>query len=257
VAIKGKAKRSQGRPVRRPATGPRLQSVERRLPWYRATAFPVTLAVLALLVTLVAAVNRVQEGWARDDVARFTAALRAQTDQLPAVLGTGTAKLPGFASVGELSSGKLKPKDLALRATGWSAKLGQLQQQVEQITVGEVPARDVPDGTPANDVGGRVPMLTSVRDAYAAALGVYVEAANAFEQAGKAPAKPQQEALVQQGNAIAARASSAMDAAADALARLHARYHLDLSRQLPGESPEAFSARTGSGAGTGNLLPPN
>ena len=39
VAIKGKSKRSQGRPVRRPATGPRIQTVERRLPWYRATAF--------------------------------------------------------------------------------------------------------------------------------------------------------------------------------------------------------------------------
>jgi len=55
VAIKGKSKRSQGRPVRRPATGPRIQSVERRLPWYRATAFPVTLAVIALLGTLIAA----------------------------------------------------------------------------------------------------------------------------------------------------------------------------------------------------------
>jgi hypothetical protein len=257
VAIKGKAKRSQGRPVRRPATGPRVQTVERRLPWYRAPAFPVTLAVLALIGTLIAAVNRVQEGYARDDVTRFTAALRAQTDQLPAVLGTGTAKLPGFASAGELPSGKIKPKQLSLRASGWSAKLGQLQQEVEAITIGEVPAQGEPDGTPANGVGGRVPMLTSVRDAYAAALGVYVEAANTFEQAGKAPAKAQQDALVQQANGTAARASAVMDAAAGALARLHARYDLDLSRQLPGESPEAFGARSGSGSNLQNVLPPN
>ena len=54
MAIKGKSKRSQGRPVRRPATGPRIQSLERRLPWYRAPAFPVTLAVIALLGTLIA-----------------------------------------------------------------------------------------------------------------------------------------------------------------------------------------------------------
>ena len=47
MAIKGKSKRSQGRPVRRPATGPRIQTVERRLPWYRATAYPVTLAEIA------------------------------------------------------------------------------------------------------------------------------------------------------------------------------------------------------------------
>ncbi|MGH3099682.1 MAG: hypothetical protein ACRDPU_01725, partial [Thermoleophilia bacterium] len=110
MAIKGKSKRSQGRPVRRPATGPRIQTVERRLPWYRATAFPVTLAVIALLGTLVAAANRVQEGWARDDVRRFTADLRAQTDQLPSVIGTGTPKLPGFPSVQDLTSGKLTPK---------------------------------------------------------------------------------------------------------------------------------------------------
>ena len=32
MAIKGKSKRSQGRPVRRPATGPRIQTVARRLP---------------------------------------------------------------------------------------------------------------------------------------------------------------------------------------------------------------------------------
>ena len=36
MAIKGKTKRSQGRPVRRPATGPRIQAVERREKWYRA-----------------------------------------------------------------------------------------------------------------------------------------------------------------------------------------------------------------------------
>ena len=103
MAIKGKSKRSQGRPVRRPATGPRIQSVDLRLPWYRATAFPVTLAVIALLGTLVAAANRVQEGWTRDDVRRFTTQLRAQTDQLPAVIGTGTKELPGFPSAQDLA----------------------------------------------------------------------------------------------------------------------------------------------------------
>jgi hypothetical protein len=258
VAIKGKAKRSQGRPVRRPATGPRIQNVERRLPWYRATAFPVTLAVIALLGTLIAAVNRVQEGYARDDVRRFTAALRTQTDQLPAVLGTGTDKQPGFASAQELATGKLKPADLSRRATAWSARLAEIQGQVEGITVGEVPTQGEADGNPPNTVGGRVPMLASVRDAYAAALGVYVEAANIFDQAGKAPAKPQQQALAQQAGGTAARAGEVMDAAAGTLARLHARYDLDLSRQLPGESTEAFSARSGSATtDTPNLLPPN
>jgi hypothetical protein len=258
VAIKGKSKRSQGRQVRRPATGPRIQTVERRLPWYRATAFPVTLAVIALLGTLIAAANRVQEGWSRDDVRRFTAALRAETDQLPSVLGTGTQELPGFPSAQELTSGKLKPQQLAVRASGWSAKLGQIQGRVEGITVGEPPADPGGDGEPANAVGGRVPMLSSVRDEYAAAIGVYVEAANIFQKAGEAPAGSKTATgLVEQGVATAGRAGQAMDAAAGALARIHARYHLDLSRQMPGESTEAFGARYSDASSGLDTLPPN
>jgi hypothetical protein len=260
VAIKGKSKRSQGRPGRRPATGPRIQTVERRLPWYRATAFPVTLAVIALLGTLIAATNRVQEGWAKDDVRRFTDALRAQTDQLPSVIGAGTPKLPGFPSVQELTTGKLAPRQLAVRASGWSAKLGQIQGRVESITVGEPPASPAADGEPANTVGGRVAMLSSVRDAYVAALGVYTEAANNYQKAGEAPAKSKTAtALLEQGTATATRAGQAMDAAAGTLARIHARYHLDLTRQMPGESQEAFATRSSSGAPTGGegVLPPN
>jgi hypothetical protein len=257
VAIKGKSKRSQGRPVRRPATGPRIQTVERRLPWYRATAFPVTLAVIALLGTLIAATNRAQEGWARDDVERFTTAMRAETDQLPAVLGTGTKDLPGFPSAQELTGGKLQPRQLAVRASGWSAKLGQIQGRVEAITVGEPPAEAPTDGEPSNAVGGRVPMLSSIRDSYAAAVAVYVEAANIFQKAGEAPARSRTaNALVEQGAAVASRAGQAMDAAAGALARLHARYDLDVTSQMPGESPEAFGARY-SGAAPSNVLPPN
>jgi hypothetical protein len=258
VAIKGKSKRSQGRPVRRPATGPRIQTAERRLPWYRATAFPVTLAVIALLGTLVAGFNRVQEGWARDDVRRFTADLRAQTDQLPSVIGTGTAKLPGFPSAQELTAGKLEPRQLAVRASGWSAKLGQIQGRVESITVGEAPAKPGSEGEPANTAGGRVAMLSSVRDAYAAALGVYAEAANIYQKAGEAPAKSQTAtALVEQGAATATRAGQAMDAAAGTLARIHARYDLDLTRQMPGESAEAFGARYSAATPTDGVLPPN
>ena len=257
MAIKGKSKRSQGRPVRRPATGPRIQTVERRLPWYRATAFPVTLAVIALIGTLVAAHNRVQEGWTRDDVRRFTADLRAQTDQVPSVIGTGTAKLPGFASAQDLTSGKLTPKQLAVRASGWTAKLGQIQGRVDAITVGDPPAEAGTDGEPSNAVGGRVPMLTSVRESYSAAIGVYLEAGSIFEKAGAAPAKSDAAtALVEQGTATAQRAGTAMDAAAGTLARIHARYGLDLTKQMPGESTESFGSRY-SGAAPSNILPPN
>ena len=256
MAIKGKSKRSQGRPVRRPATGPRIQTVERRLPWYRAPAFPVTLAVIALIGTLVAAVNRAEEGWARDDVRRFTADLRAQTDQLPSVIGTGTPKLPGFPSAQELTTGKLTPKQLAVRASGWSAKLGEIQQRVQAITVGDPPAEAGTDGEPSNAVGGRVPMLTSVRESYSAAIGIYLEAASIFEKAGAAKSKDEATALVEQGATTAQRAGTAMDAAAGTLARIHGRYGLDLTKQMPGESTEAFGSRY-SGAAPSNVLPPN
>ena len=99
--------------------------------------------MIALLGTLVAAANRVQEGWARDDVRRFTADLRAQTDQL---LGhrhrhRRAARVPERPG---LASGKLTPKQLAVRASGWTAKLGQLQGRVESITVGEPRPRPGP-----------------------------------------------------------------------------------------------------------------
>ena len=257
MAIKGKSKRSQGRPVRRPATGPRIQTVERRLPWYRAPAFPVTLAVIALIGTLIAAANRVQEGWTRDDVRRFTDALRVQTDQLPSVIGTGTKDLPGFPSAQDLTAGKLTPEKLAIRASGWEAKLSQIQGRVESITVGDPPAEAGTDGEPGNAVGGRVAILSSVRDSYSAAIGVYLEAATLLEKAGAAPAKSQAAtALVEQGTATAQRAGTAMDAAAGALARIHARYGLDLTKQMPGESTEAFGARY-AGASPSNVLPPN
>ena len=180
-------------------------------------AFPVTLAVIALLGTLIAAANRVQEGWARDDVRRFTADLRAQTDQLPSVIGTGTKDLPGFPSAQELATGKLKGNQLAVRASGWSAKLGQIQAgRVDHR--GRAPADAGTDGEPANAVGGRVPMLTSVRDDYAAAIEMYFEAANTFQKAGEASGKTAT-SLVEEGTAIATTAGKSMDAAAGALAR--------------------------------------
>ena len=46
-----------------------------------------------------------------------------------------------------------------------------------------------------------------------------------------------------------------MDAAAGTLARIHARYGLDLTKQMPGESTAAFGNR--SGAAPSNVLPPN
>ncbi len=62
--------------------------------------------------------------------------------------------------------------------------------------------------------------------------------------------------LVALGTATAQRAGTAMDAAAGTLARIHARYGLDLPEQMPGESTEAFGARY-SGAQPSNILPPN
>jgi len=257
VAIKGKTKRSQGRPVRRPAAGPRIQAVERREKWYRATAFPVTLAVIALLGTLIAAANRTQEGFARDDVRRFTDAVRTPLADMTDVIGAGTTARPGFASAADLAAGKVRPADLAKRAKDWQTRLSDVRARVANTSLGTQPQGAGLDGNPANETGGHVPMLSSVRDAYTAAVGTYFEAAHMYELAGSAPAKSQLAGqLVSEGNATAKRGEEAMDAAASMLARLNARYHLDVKRQMPGESAGSYAQRYGGApAPTGGSSP--
>ena len=246
MAIKGKTKRSQGRPIRRPATAPRAQIAERRQPWYRATAFPVTLAVIVLAVTLLAAWNRAQMGWSRDDVRRFTDLVRVQTDQLSPILGTGTKQLPGMATATDLTTGKLEPKDLQVRASGWSAKIDEISQKLANITVGSPEGVTSFNGTPLNNVGGHVPMLTSVRDAYTTAFGFYTQAATAYQNAGAATTKDLQQKLLTQAQGDSAKAAAAMDSAASLLARVMVQYHLPVNQQLPGESSTAFGNRTGA-----------
>jgi hypothetical protein len=245
VAIKGKTKRSQGRPMRRPATAPRPQLVERRAAWWRAPAFGVTIAVVVLAVTLLAAWNRTQLGWGRDDIRRFSTQLRAQTDQLTPVLGAGTKQLPGMQTAADVASGSLKPKDLQVRASGWSAKIGELSQKVANITVGTPEAVSSFDGTPVNNVGGRVPLLNSVRDAYTAAFDFYGQAATTYQAAGGASGAQVQQ-LLQQAQGDSAKAGQAMDNAAALLARVMVQYHLPVNQQLPGESSTAFGNRTGA-----------
>jgi hypothetical protein len=230
--------------MRRPATGPRIQAVERREKWFRAPAFPVTLAVVALLGTLLAAANRVQEGFGRDDVRRFTDQVRAPLAPLADLVGAGTTVKPGFASTADLATGKLKPAELAKRAQAWQTQLSDARAKVANVSVGPAPTDAALGGNPGNPTGGRVPMLSSVRDAYAAAVGTYFEAAHVYELAAAAPAKSQLAGqLVSQGNATASRAKDSMDAAATMLARLTARYHLDVTRQMPGESADSYAKR--------------
>ena len=251
MAIKGKTKRSQGRPVRRPATGPRIQATERRQPWYRAVAFQVTLAAIVLAVTFAATYSRAQVGWGRDDIRRFNSALRTQTEQLGSVLGAGTKKAPGMASAADLTSGKVKPQDFQVRATSWSTQLEEIGRKVTSITVGKPEQVTSFDGVPVNGVGGHVAELTSVRDAYGAAIGFYVQAAGAYQRAGEAPAKGQlAQKLVSQAQGDQARAGQAMDAAASLLARIMASYQLDVQLRLPGESTTAFGNRTGTSQGS-------
>jgi hypothetical protein len=252
VAIKGKTKRSAGRPVRRPATAPRAQMVERRQPWYKATAFPVTLALIVLAVTLFVAWNRMQMGWSRDDVRRFADQVRVQTDQLSPVLGAGTKQVPGMATATDFSSGKLKGKDLQVRASGWSAKIGELQQKVSSITVGTPEELTALTGAPPNSVGGHVPMLTSVRDAYSTAFGFYAQAAADYQNAGGATGALAAK-LVTQAQGDSAKAGEAMDSAASMLARVMVQYHLPVTQQMPGESSTGFGNRTGAAQPQGGL----
>jgi hypothetical protein len=244
VAIKGKTKRSQGRSVRRPAAGPRVQAAPRREPWWRAPALSVTLAMVALLLTLLGAVHQVREGRERNDVRRFTGQVRLAVAGLPSIIGSGTPSKPGFASAADLNSGKLKPADLTKRAQGWQQQLELIRTSIGNLTIGKLPLTSPPDGVPGNPVGGHVPALTPIRDAYSAAVGFYIQAGHAYELAASAPAKSTlAQQLVSQGETDATRAGAAMDAAATMLARMVARYHLDVTAQMPGESAASYAGR--------------
>jgi hypothetical protein len=242
VAIKGKTKRSQGRPVRRVTPGPRPQSIERRTPWYRQPVLMVAIAVAVVLITAVAAVLRVQEGWRRDDVDRFTAAIKTPLDKVTAIAGSGSAGKPGFASAAELETGKLKAAELDRRAVNWNTELGAIQSELNAVNIGEVPA-DRTDGLPSNEVGGREAMLTGVRDTYSAGIGELSEAATLFSAAGKEKTAAEQKAAVARAQAVAARAQKTMDTAAAQLAVIRAANGLDVTAQLPGESSTGYSAR--------------
>ena len=242
MAIKGKTKRSQGRPARRITPGPRPSAIERRLPWYRQPVLWVAVAVAVTLLTAAAAAVRAQEGWRRDDVARFTTALQGPLGQATAIAGSGSAGKPGFASAAELASKKLKPVELDRRAQNWSTELGAAQQALNAVTVGKPPT-DTTDGVPANEVGGRVALLTGVRDTYSAGVGELIEAATLFSVAAKARTAAEQQAGVQQAQAVAARAQKTLDTAAAQLAMIRAANGLDVTAQLPGESSAGYAAR--------------
>jgi hypothetical protein len=245
VAIKGKAKRSQGRPVRRVTPGPRPVAVERRLPWYRTSVFMVMVAVLALALTVVAAGLRARQGWERDDVERFTKALAGPVGKVTAITGAGTSDHPGFTTATDLNTGKIKPAELNRRAQNWNVALGAARQEVAAVRVGDPEVKLTPDGVPTNDVGSRVMALTGIRDSYAAAVDGYTAAANLFVLASRLPAA-EREQTVKSAQETAQAATTAMDAAASALATVRGSFGMDVSAQLPGESSTGYGTRLGS-----------
>jgi hypothetical protein len=260
VAIKGKTKRSQGRPVRRVTPGPRAVAAERRAPWYRAPAFLATLGIVALLVTLIVAVDRTQYGWARDDVARFISALNGPMTKVTGIAGSGVDGQPGFSSVAEFATGKVKADEVVKRAQTWQQQLTAVREQVNGITVGEAEA-DPPNGLPAHSVGGRVRELSAIRDAYLTGIGFYDEAARAWQQAGEVmttadaaakgkkddaatkAAEAQRDQLISAAQGFAQKGQQAVDVAAALLADASARFDLPLSVRMPGESAGSFGAR--------------
>ena len=117
-----------------------------------------------------------------------------------------------------MTTGKLT-SEKPVQASGWTASWARSRAGSESITVGRAQPRPGPTARPPNTVGGREPMLTSVRDGYVAAIAAYDEAATIFEKVGDVPAKGKAATtLVEQGAASAASAAQAMDAAAGTLA---------------------------------------
>lgn len=240
MAIKGRTKRSQSRPARRVTPGPRPVVLDRRDPWYKATAFTITLAVVALLLTGYFAAQRLTYGWERDDVARFTTEIQAPARQLTAIASSGVDDTPGFTSAADLTAGALQPAELTERAELWGVQVQGATQELTGVTLGEriAPA----GGLPASDVGGRVHALDQVLDTYVAAAGMYEDAAATWALAGRADGELQAQ-LMERAQALADRGQRTFDLAAAQLASLRLHYGLSAAQQLPGESSASYSER--------------
>jgi hypothetical protein len=256
VAIKGRTKRSQGRPARRATPGPRPVAVERPAPWYKAPAFAVTCALVVLLLTGYLAVERLQYGWARDDVARFTSDIAPPVERLAAIASDGVDDTPGLAGARELETAELTEQ-----AELWQIQVQEASQELFTVSLGDSAVGD--GGVPSNSVGGRVEGLSEVLAAYAQGAILYEEAAATWGLAAQAPEPPAEEEgeeaetpedeptapddlqgqLMDRADQLAVAAQDSLDNAAAALARLRADYDLSLSDQLPGESSAAYSER--------------
>jgi hypothetical protein len=218
----------------------------RRSGWRRALAGVGVAVVVAAALGggILAGQGRLRERRERDDVRRFTTAMRPPLQDLAAVAGGGLGGQPGFGSAVLLLTRKGGQAAFERQTAAWQDRLRETSFQVRVITVGRTELFAAGNGRQRNSVGGRVRSLSSVRDNYAAAVDLYVATAELWQLAASAPAgSTLQIRLANEAGRMQERGQVALNSAAMELLQLHDRYHLNLTVRMPGESQLSYRTR--------------
>jgi hypothetical protein len=210
-----------------------------------AVSAVAVLVAVAATVVAVAVVNadRLRGGQERSEVRRFTASMRRPMGDLAAVAGRGLDGQPGFDAARELLSRPPDGRALERQAVAWEDQLRKTELEVGQVSVGPGELFSPGTGRQRNSAGGRVRSLSSVRDNYEAAVGLYVATAHLWGLAAAAPRGELRSNLAREAVAMQERGQVALNSAAMELLQLHDRYHLDLRQRMPGESVLSYRNR--------------
>jgi hypothetical protein len=205
----------------------------------------VLVAVVAVVVA-VAVVNadRLRGGQERSEVRRFTASMRQPMGDLAALADGGLDGQPGFSAARQLLGRQPDGGVLDRQAVAWEDQLRQTGFEVGKVSVGPGELFSPGTGRQRNSVGGRVRSLSSVRDNYEAAVGLYIATAHLWRLAAAAPRGGELRAsLIFEAVAMQERGQFALNTAAMELLQLHDRYRLDMRQRMPGESVLSYRNR--------------
>jgi hypothetical protein len=210
-----------------------------------AVSVAAVLVAVAAVVVAVAVVNadRLRGGQERAEVRRFTASMRRPMGDLAALAGHGLDGQPGFDSARELLNRPSGGRTLERQAVAWEDQLRKTAFEVEKVSVGPGELFSPGNGRQRNSTGGRVRSLSSVRDNYQAAVGLYVATAHLWGLAAAAPRGQLRTSLVLEAVDMQERGQVALNTAAMELLQLHDRYRLDLRQRMPGESVLSYRNR--------------
>ena len=230
MAIKGKSKRNHSRSPRHPSPGPRPQNIVRPSPWYQHRGWAIGLGVFGVLLSLCISVRAVGRDWRRSDVRSFEQKL------------TGTLKSPGplrklsevvngkdggtagmTAAVASFDAGELDAVKLKEQASQW-----QLELRVADV--------NLQGFTPS----GRLAELADIKDLFRQSLGLYLDAAGAYQLAADQKDAAVQASFKAQATEMVSKAQRVYEDASNLLGKLRGRLGLPEAPAIPSApGPEA------------------